>query len=135
MKIMEFLKKYWPMALLPLFSGCDTTESTLGGAVLGTAAGAGVGHAVGGRGGAVLGGVLGALGGGAVGHNVGRSNEEKNAAIAENSRLRAQNSAMENSGDSYRKEEIRQLNYDIERQRLENEKKRLELENQKLGRN
>lgn len=85
-----------PIVLSLLFlSGCDTTESTMGGGALGTAAGAGVGYALGGKGGAILGGVLGGLGGGALGHNAGRTNEKKAALEEENARLRAEQAAWD----------------------------------------
>jgi len=48
------------MASLSFLAGCNKTQSTLGGAALGTGAGAAVGYAIdGGAGGAILGGVLG----------------------------------------------------------------------------
>ena len=57
------------LSAICLLSGCNTTQSTLSGAALGTAAGAGIGYAIeGGPGGAILGGVLGGLAGGALGN-------------------------------------------------------------------
>jgi hypothetical protein len=53
MKQVESLKTYLPLILLKLFSGCDTTESPLGGVAVITAAGARVGCALGGVFGAV----------------------------------------------------------------------------------
>lgn len=79
-----------PVVLSLLFlSGCDTTESTLGGGTVGTAAGAGIGYALGGKGGAILGGVLGGGLGAAGGHYAGRTNEEKASLAEENARLRS----------------------------------------------
>jgi hypothetical protein len=71
MKRAEFLERYWFVSLLVLFSGCNTTESTLGGAAIGTALGLGVGHAVRGKKGAAAGAVIGGLGGAAIGHHAG----------------------------------------------------------------
>lgn len=77
-----------PMVLSLLFlSGCDTTESTLGGGTIGTAAGAGIGYALGGKGGAIIGGILGGGLGAAGGHYAGRTNEEKESLAQENARL------------------------------------------------
>jgi hypothetical protein len=70
MKKVEILKKYWPVVPLVFFPECDTTESTLGRAAVGTAAGAGMGYVLGRKGGAAMGGMLGGLGGGAVRHNM-----------------------------------------------------------------
>jgi uncharacterized protein YcfJ len=99
MKKVEFLRKCWPAALAVVFSGCDTTESTLGGAALGTAAGLGVGHALGGKGGAAAGAVVGGLGGAALGHHVGREGDE-----------------------------LHRLQREVELERLKNEKLKQELE-------
>ena len=55
-----------------LFTGCDQTSSTLGGAAIGTGMGAVVGNAIGGDTGATaLGAVLGGLAGAAIGSNEG----------------------------------------------------------------
>ncbi|MDR2812736.1 MAG: hypothetical protein LBB05_03060 [Puniceicoccales bacterium] len=129
MNQMEFLKKCWPAAILVFFSGCDTTESTLGGAAVGTAAGAGMGYALGGKGGAAMGGVLGALGGGALGHNVGRNQEQKEAYAADNVQLR---SRLNSSQGSRRDDELYELQREIELKRLKNEKLEQELERKRL---
>lgn len=127
MKRVELLKRCWPATLLMLFSGCDTTESTLGGAAVGTAAGAGVGYALGGKGGAAMGGVLGALGGGAIGHNMGRTREQKEAYAAENAQLRSRSSQ-----GSRRDDELYELQREVELNRLKNEKLEQELERKRL---
>ncbi|MDR2735912.1 MAG: hypothetical protein LBB20_03740 [Puniceicoccales bacterium] len=117
-----------------LLTGCDTTESSLGGAALGAAAGAGIGYAIdGGAGGAALGGVLGGLGGAAIGHNIGSENDKKDAKIArqkeELRRDRRDNySSYDYDRRRYEEEEIRRkdlenklLRKDLERARLEKE--------------
>ncbi|MDR0418367.1 MAG: hypothetical protein LBH08_02965 [Puniceicoccales bacterium] len=129
MKKVEVLKKCWPVVPLVFFSGCDTTESTLGGAAVGTAAGAGVGYALGGKGGAAMGGILGALGGGAVGHNMGRNREQKGAYAAENAQLRAQ---VNSNQGSRRDDELSDLRREVELKRLKNEKLEQELERKRL---
>jgi uncharacterized protein YcfJ len=117
------------VVLLVLFSGCDTTESTLGGAAIGTAAGLGVGHAIGGKGGAAAGAVLGGLGGAAIGHHAGRENEEKRALSTENAQIKSQL----NSGQSSRRDdELYELQREVELKRLKNEKLEQELEHKRL---
>ncbi len=105
-----------------VMSGCDKTESTLGGGALGSLAGAGLGYAIGGgAGGAVLGGVVGGLGGAAIGHHMG---DDEESAPPTGSRTVQQ------------REEDRDLKLraqELERQRLELEKQRLELERTRAG--
>jgi hypothetical protein len=129
MRKVEFFKKYWPMVLLVLFSGCDTTESTLGGAALGTAAGLGVGHALGKKGGAAAGAVLGGLGGAAIGHHVGREGEEKKALSAENAQIK---SRLNSNQSSRKDDELYELQREVELKRLKNEKLEQELERKRL---
>jgi uncharacterized protein YcfJ len=114
---------------LALLSGCDTTESTLGGTALGAAAGLGVGHAIGGKGGAAAGAVLGGLGGAAIGHHAGRESEEKRALSAENTQIRSRlNSRQSNKQD----DELYELQREIKLKRLENERLEEELERRRL---
>ena len=153
MKAFWFFKAALPVLCLAL-SGCDTTESTMGGTALGTAAGAGIGYAFGGKGGAVAGGIIGGLGGGTAGHAIGRKQEESKqraAYVEENARLRAQNAAL--LDDDYRQKrmqnvqktqysvaderswqehELQQLNFEVEKARLENERLRYELEREQM---
>jgi uncharacterized protein YcfJ len=117
------------VALLVLFSGCNTTESTLGGAAIGTAAGLGVGHAIGGKGGAAAGAVVGGLGGAAIGHHAGQESEEKQALSAENARIRSQ---LNNRQSSRRDDELYELQREVELKRLKNEKLEQELERKRL---
>lgn len=61
-----------------LFTGCDQTTSTLGGAAIGTGMGAVVGNAIGGdTGSTALGAVLGGLAGAAIGSNEGAKRNPK----------------------------------------------------------
>ncbi|MDR3317250.1 MAG: hypothetical protein LBS71_00385 [Puniceicoccales bacterium] len=138
------------LLLVPLLglTGCDTTESTLGGAAVGAGLGGGTGYAVGGQGGAAFGAVLGGLAGGAIGHSAGDQNEKKRDAerraaerrvaeerAAEAERLRRENEILRNRSDTSlfpdileghrkrrQKEELDNLQYEIERKRLENER-------------
>ncbi|MDR1590421.1 MAG: hypothetical protein LBR92_00215 [Puniceicoccales bacterium] len=128
MKQIKLFEKCWPMALLVLLAGCDTTESTLGGAALGTAAGLGVGHAIGGRGGAAAGAVIGGLGGAAMGHHVSQEGEKKKALSAENAQIRSQ---LTNQ-NSRRDDELYELQREVELKRLKNEKLEQELERKRL---
>jgi uncharacterized protein YcfJ len=124
----EFLEKCWPVALLALLVGCDTTESTLGGAALGTAAGLGVGHAIGGKGGGIAGAVIGGLGGAGIGHHVGKEGEKKQALSAENAQMRSQ---LANQS-SRRDDELYELQREVDLKRLKNEKLEQELERKRL---
>ena len=114
----------------------------MGGAALGSAAGAGIGYAFGCKSGAIAGGVISGLGGGAAGHAVARKkneNKERAAYVEENARLRAQNAALldndyrkkyhkncqayhVDSDESRQQKELQQLNFEIEKARLENER-------------
>jgi uncharacterized protein YcfJ len=123
----SFFRKYWALPVLLLCTGCDTTESSLGGAALGTAAGLGVGHALGGRGGAAAGAVVGGLAGAGIGHHVGRTNEEKNAYATENTRLRSEATNV-SSGSS----DLRMLEREVELKRLKNEKLEQEIAHKRL---
>ncbi|MDR1435124.1 MAG: hypothetical protein LBI77_01830 [Puniceicoccales bacterium] len=130
-----YFMKYGLLLPLLLCAGCDSMESSLGGAALGTAAGAGTGYALGGKGGAIIGGILGGMGGGAIGHSAGRSNEQKEAYAAENARLRAQangNYGHERGQGSRRDDEVRELQRSVELKRLKNEQLEQELERKRL---
>lgn len=153
MKVSNFINMAVIVACFGL-TGCDTTESTMGGAALGTAAGAGIGYAFGGKGGAVAGGLIGGLGGGAAGHAVARKKsegKERAAYVEENARLRAQNAALldsdyrkkcrqncptytVDSDESRQQRELQQLNFEIEKARLENERLKYELERENMYR-
>jgi uncharacterized protein YcfJ len=108
---------------LVLFTGCDQTTGTLGGAAIGTGAGAGIGRAVGGRDGAIIGGVMGGLAGGAVGSHV--AGQEKRLEEERSSRAPAARGNYDNSF------ELEKQKIEIERQRIELEKERLKLEKQR----
>jgi uncharacterized membrane protein len=129
-------------ALALLFSGCDTTESTLGGGAGGAVAGALLGSTISGSKGAAVGAVIGGLGGAAVGHHVGAENERKEAMARSRSAnydIQAQQEAAvlaaarekveyEQLLEAQKRREERQLNEEIRRKRLENESLRLDQE-------
>ncbi|UPA28089.1 MAG: glycine zipper 2TM domain-containing protein [Verrucomicrobiota bacterium] len=127
-----FLKTGVVLALVVLLGGCDSTESTLGGAGVGAATGALLGHAVGGRGGAALGGVLGGLGGGAVGHSIGRKQMEAKSrasqAEEEARYYQRENEYLRNHGSQSSRQEsidqekrLQQLKFEAEEARLKGE--------------
>lgn len=122
-------------AMLIVLSGCDKTDATLGGGALGTAAGAGIGYAIdGGAGGAVLGGVLGGLTGAAIGHHVG---EDENAAAKQQPSAEAyyrQQKIQDEAEARHRKEtEMRNLEQEVQRERLELERERIRHEREQLN--
>ena len=111
------LVKFGFLASLLTFSGCDSTEGTVGGGAIGTALGAAVGYAAGGSGGAAIGGVIGGLGGGAIGHSVGKNNEQPKQQVIQQTTYRT---------DPFDEYELRAMRNEVERQRLLNEKLLLE---------
>lgn len=119
------------LASLISFSGCDSTESTLGGGAIGTALGAAVGYAAGGSGGAVAGGAVGGLGGAALGHHVAKQNEPKNTQVVRYVEQPVRKNSYK-SNDICDEYELRAMRNEVERQRLLNEKLLLEKERQEI---